>query len=113
MATARGDATSIEVTPSSAAPARVRVRTATLRDLDAVVELRVALLREHPSHPIYGRLRPDVVERARGLFGAQLRSSMEVIFLAEHDPFLASLRGEPRFRAILADVKRRWESFEV
>lgn len=85
MATARGDASSLEVARPSAAPARVRVREATPRDLDAVVELRLALLREHPDHPIYGRLRPDVVERARGLFGAQLRSSMEAIFLAEHD----------------------------
>lgn len=81
MPIARIDASSVEVAP---APARVRVREATLRDLDAVVELRVALLREHPDHPIYGRLRPDVVERARGLFAAQLRSTMEVIFLAEH-----------------------------
>lgn len=85
MATARGDATSTEGALSSVASARVRVRAATVRDLDAVVELRVALLREHPGHPIYGRLRPDVVERARGLFGAQLRSTMEVIFLAEHE----------------------------
>jgi GNAT superfamily N-acetyltransferase len=73
-------------TPVGAAattPARVRVRQATLRDLDAVVELRLALLREHPDHPIYGRLRPDAAERARGLFGGQLRSTMEAIFLAE------------------------------
>ena len=46
MATARGDATSTEGALSSVAPARVRVRAATLRDLDAVVELRVALLRD-------------------------------------------------------------------
>lgn len=85
MATARGDASSLEVAPPSAAAARVRVREATPRDLDAVVELRMALLLEHPDHPIYGRLRSDVVERARGLFGAQLRSATEVIFLAEHD----------------------------
>ena len=62
---------------------RVRVREATARDLDAVIELRLALLREHPDHPIYGRLRADVGDRARGLFATQLRSSMEVIFLAE------------------------------
>jgi aminoglycoside 6'-N-acetyltransferase I len=63
----------------------VRVRVATPRDLDAVVALRVALLREHPEHPIYGRLRPDLDERARGLFAMQLRSSMESIFLGELD----------------------------
>ena len=55
------------------------------RDLDAVVELRLALLREHPDHPVYGRLRPDVDERARGLFATQLRSTMEAIFLGELD----------------------------
>ena len=45
--------------------------------------LRLALLREHPNHPIYGRLRPDVSDRARELFATQLRSTMETIFLAE------------------------------
>ena len=62
---------------------RVHVREATLRDLDSVVALRLALLREHPDHPIYGRLRDDVDDRARGLFATQLRSTTEVIFLAE------------------------------
>jgi ribosomal protein S18 acetylase RimI-like enzyme len=61
----------------------LRVRAATPRDLDAVVALRLALLREHPDHPIYGRLRGDVGPRARELFGAQLRSPLEVILLAE------------------------------
>jgi GNAT superfamily N-acetyltransferase len=61
----------------------VRVREAIPRDLESVVELRLALLREHPGHPIYGRLRTDVSDRARALFASQLRSTMEVIFLAE------------------------------
>jgi ribosomal protein S18 acetylase RimI-like enzyme len=69
---------------SSSAP-RIVVRRATLRDLDAVVLLRLALLREYPDHPIYGRLRPNVSARARELFGAQLRSSAESIFLADID----------------------------
>ena len=65
---------------------RVRVREATPRDLDAVVALRLALLREHPEHPIYGRLQDGRRARARGeLFAAQLRSPIEVIFLAERD----------------------------
>jgi GNAT superfamily N-acetyltransferase len=42
-----------------------RVRLATVNDLDSVVELRVALLREYADHPVYGRLRPDVERRAR------------------------------------------------
>ena len=65
------------------AAAVARVRPATTRDLDAVVALRVALLREHPEHPIYGRLRAEVERRARDLFAAQLRSRAETILLAE------------------------------
>lgn len=61
------------------------MREALPRDLAAVVALRLALLREHPDHPIYGRLRDDVDERARALFASQLRSTMEVIFLGELD----------------------------
>jgi GNAT superfamily N-acetyltransferase len=62
---------------------RVTVREAVSRDLEAVIALRIALLREHPDHPIYGRLRADVSDRARELFANQLRSTMEAIFLAE------------------------------
>ena len=70
---------------SIAAPAAAppRVRPATPRDLDAVVALRIALLREHPDHPIYGRLRPEIDRRARELFAAQIRSRTETILLAE------------------------------
>lgn len=64
-------------------PLAVRVRQASPRDLDAVVRLRLALLREHPDHPIYGRLRPDADARARELFAAQLRTPTEAIFLAD------------------------------
>ena len=60
-----------------------RVRPARARDLDAVVALRVALLREHPDHPIYGRLRTEIDKRARDLFAAQLRARTETILLAE------------------------------
>lgn len=63
----------------------VNVRLATPRDLDAVMQLRLALLREYPDHPVYGRLRRDVSRRARDLFAAQLRSGSEAIFLAEQD----------------------------
>lgn len=75
--------------PSAAAPVesssapRVTVRRATLRDLDAVIQLRLALLREYPEHPIYGRLQPNVSTRARELFASQLRSVTESIFLAD------------------------------
>ena len=59
------------------------VRRATPADLAAVVALRIALLREHASNPVYGRLRPDAAERARDVFGAQLRLDDQVTFLAE------------------------------
>ena len=70
-------------TPAALTAAVPRVRPATPRDLDAVVALRIALLREHPDHPIYGRLRTEVDRRARELFAAQLRTRTETIFLAE------------------------------
>jgi GNAT superfamily N-acetyltransferase len=69
--------------PAASTAAALRVRPAAPRDLDAVVELRIALLREHPDHPIYGRLRPEVDRRARELFLAQIRSRTETILLAE------------------------------
>jgi len=34
-------------------------------------------------------------------------------FLSQHDPFLASLRGEPRFHELMDKVKRSWETFEL
>jgi ribosomal protein S18 acetylase RimI-like enzyme len=61
------------------------IRRATSADLDTVVALRIALLREYRDHPVYGRLRPDVEQRARLVFGSQLESSNEVILLAEQE----------------------------
>jgi ribosomal protein S18 acetylase RimI-like enzyme len=61
----------------------VIVRRATTSDLDTVVALRIALLREYGDHPIYGRLRPDAEQRARLVFGSQLEASNEVILIAE------------------------------
>jgi aminoglycoside 6'-N-acetyltransferase I len=69
--------------PGAPVAAGLRVRPATPHDLDAVVALRTALLREHPDHPIYGRLRPGIDRHARELFAAQIRSRTETILLAE------------------------------
>jgi len=63
----------------------ITVRPAHMADLPLIVELRLALLREHGDNPIYERLRPDAPDRARRLFAAQLRSPDEVIFLGEVD----------------------------
>ncbi|HJQ19726.1 MAG TPA: GNAT family N-acetyltransferase [Gemmatimonadaceae bacterium] len=59
------------------------IRRATPSDLDVVVALRLALLREYGEHPIYGRLRPDAETRARPIFASQIDADREVIFLAE------------------------------
>jgi ribosomal protein S18 acetylase RimI-like enzyme len=67
----------------AAARAHVSVREATPADLDTVVTLRLALLREHGTNYIYKRLRADAPQRARRLFGSQLASPHEVTYLAE------------------------------
>ena len=61
------------------------VRRATIADLDVVVELRLALLREYAEHPVYGRLRPDAARRARPIFAMQLDSENEIVLLAEEN----------------------------
>ncbi len=70
--------------PTVRSPA-ITIRTATPADLADVVALRLALLREYRDNRIYGRLRPDVQERAERLFARQLASPHEVIFLAHQD----------------------------
>lgn len=80
-----------EVRPSALVPrgktlaGPITVRVATPADLDAVTELRLALVREHRANPLYARIRPDAPILARRHFAAQLHSSDEVIFLAEHE----------------------------
>jgi ribosomal protein S18 acetylase RimI-like enzyme len=63
----------------------VNVRRASPADLETVIALRVALLREYQEHPVYGRLRTDAEARARPAFAAQLDSPAEAIFLAEEN----------------------------
>ena len=71
------------MTTHAAVGRAVTVRPATPGDLASVIELRMALLREHGSNPIYARLRPDASDRAPRMFAAQLTSPNERIFLAE------------------------------
>ena len=77
--------------PDAMPASHIRVREAVVDDLDTVMQLRLALLREHPDHPIYGRLRTDVSARARELFSTQLRSNLESIFLADCDGEIAGI----------------------
>lgn len=63
----------------------VVVRPARIDDLDEIVALRVALLREYRDHPLYTDLRPDVTHRARQLYLAQITAPDEIIFLAERE----------------------------
>jgi aminoglycoside 6'-N-acetyltransferase I len=59
------------------------VRRAGPADLDTIVALRLALLREAGHNPLYKQLRPDAERQARRLFRSQLEAADEVVFLAE------------------------------
>ena len=61
----------------------IAVRAAGLDDLNDIVELRLALLREYAHAPLYAQLRPDAEARARELFFSQLVAPNEAILLAE------------------------------
>ena len=61
------------------------VRAATTADLDTVVALRLALLREHRTNPLFERLHPDAERRARELYHSHLASPDQIILLAERD----------------------------
>lgn len=63
----------------------ITVRAARISDLDTVVALRLALLREHQSNPLFERLHPDAERRARELYRSHLQSPDQIILLAERD----------------------------
>jgi GNAT superfamily N-acetyltransferase len=86
-----GTRTSDAAEPLTPTLAAIRVRRAVPADIGDVVSLRVALLREHPDHPVYGRLHPDIDARAREIFAAQLRADGEAIFLAMVDAHTAGI----------------------
>ena len=64
------------------------MREATDADVDAVAALRLALLREHDGHAVFGRLHADAEARAPRLCAQQVASAHDVFFIAESD-------GEP------------------
>jgi ribosomal protein S18 acetylase RimI-like enzyme len=61
------------------------VRRARLDDLQAIVELRLALLHEYHDHPLYEHIRPDAPARAYDLFRSQLISPAEAMYVAERN----------------------------
>lgn len=63
----------------------VNVRAATGADLDTVVALRLALLREHRSNPLFERLHPDAPARAREVYRGHVESPDQIVLLAERD----------------------------
>jgi ribosomal protein S18 acetylase RimI-like enzyme len=67
------------------------VRHARLDDLDAIVEMRLALLREYGDHPLYGNLRADAHDRAFELFRMQLLTPNETMIVAERDGEIVGL----------------------
>lgn len=67
------------VSPAVEAP---EVRAATTDDLDAVVRLRMALLRDEAKSTLDARLRRDAPQRARALFAAELANDRGVTLLA-------------------------------
>ncbi|MCC6930913.1 MAG: GNAT family N-acetyltransferase [Gemmatimonadaceae bacterium] len=65
-------------------PSRVVIRAATPADLDAVVSLRLALLREEARNPLFARARRDLPSRVADLTALQLSATGEVTLLALH-----------------------------
>ena len=84
---------------SEAVPLHVRVAQAA--DLETLVRLRLALLREHADSPIYGRVRRDAEARARLLFAQQLGDPDAACLIAERDDVplgclrVSETRGSP------------------
>src|SRR5207302_6142571 len=56
----------------------IAVRAAVAADLDVIVAMRMALLRSHGGHAVYGRLRADADARAGKLFARQIEARDEV-----------------------------------
>ena len=86
-ATSTADSRGAQSAPNASvarrSPSAITIRAATMADLDTVVELRLQLIRESTPNAIYSRVRHDAVARARKLYGSQLQSDRECVFLAE------------------------------
>ncbi len=69
----------------------VAVREATSDDIETIVALRLALIREYEGHAVYGRLHPRAAARAPRLCAEQLASGRDAFFLAEIDGAVVGL----------------------
>lgn len=65
--------------------AGVVVRRATVKDLPAIVGLRMALLREEARNPLFAHPHPDATRRAARLTRAELTARDQVLLLAMRD----------------------------
>ena len=75
------------------------------------------VVRDDESFPIWlaegYALLGDAKEAVERLENAADWGFINYPFLMEHDPFLASIRGEERFKKLMERVKYEWEHFEV
>jgi ribosomal protein S18 acetylase RimI-like enzyme len=70
---------------------RIVVRRATLEDLDQVVALRLALLREEERNPFFANPHPDADARAVELTRGELTAPGEVILVASMDDAIVGM----------------------
>ena len=70
---------------------RTVVRRATIRDLQDITTLRLALLREESGSPLFANPHPDASRRALQLTRRQLGTPGQVIFVATRDDAIIGL----------------------
>ncbi|HVA58351.1 MAG: GNAT family N-acetyltransferase [Gemmatimonadaceae bacterium] len=87
--------------------AGLSVREATAGDVDTVATLRLTLLREYATHPVYGRLHAEAEARAAELCARQLASERDAFFIAEIDGIAVGLlRCSESLASPLLEVER-------
>jgi TolB-like protein len=88
--------------------------TASFRDLVTDDFLKTTRRDAQFSYLIAGlHARAGLGEQALDLLSNAVdRGFINYPFISQHDPLVESIRGEPRFREILAKAKREWEKFD-
>jgi GNAT superfamily N-acetyltransferase len=69
----------------------IHVRDAVHEDVESIVALRLALIREYEGHAVYGQLHPKAESRAPGLCEDQLASARDAFLVAEIDGAVVGL----------------------